>query len=153
MPATKPITIDAQGATKPAAGVIATRPATAPEAAPSAVGFPRPIHSLNIQPSTAAPVAVLVFTKASVASSFAASALPELKPNQPTQSSAAPTTVKGTLCGGIGSRPKPRRRPIIAAAISAEVPEEMWTTVPPAKSSAPRCISQPPPQTQCASGE
>jgi hypothetical protein len=28
----------------------------------------------------------------------------------------------------------------------------MWTTVPPAKSSTPRLISQPPPQTQCATG-
>ncbi len=31
---------------------------------------------------------------------FAASALPALNPNQPTQSSAAPTSANGTLCGG-----------------------------------------------------
>src|SRR5712664_1240780 len=38
-------------------------------------------------------------------------------------------------------------------AASAETPEEIWTTVPPAKSSAPSLCSQPPsPQTQWASG-
>ena len=42
---------------------------------------------------------------------------------------------------------------MMSAAASAEMPDEMWTTVPPAKSSAPRLRSQPPvPHTQCASG-
>ena len=40
MPATAPMTMAAIGVTKPAAGVIATRPATAPEAAPRTVGLP-----------------------------------------------------------------------------------------------------------------
>jgi hypothetical protein len=40
------------------------------------------------------------------------------------------------------------------AATSAEIPDEMCTTVPPAKSRAPRAPSQPPgPHTQWASGE
>ena len=148
-----PIRIAATGPTKPEAGVIATSPATAPEAAPSTVGLPRWIHSASIQPSVAAAAAVLVTTKALVASPPAPSALPALKPNQPTQSMAAPITVNGRLCGGIGSRPKPLRRPITIAAASAETPEEMWTTVPPAKSSAPIARSQPPtPHTQWASG-
>src|SRR5436309_12598416 len=93
------------GSTKPDAGVIATRPATAPLAAPSTVGFPLPSHSANIHDSDAAAVAVLVTTNALVASAFAASALPALNPNQPNQSSAAPVRTKGMLCGGIGSDP------------------------------------------------
>ena len=42
-----------QTPTNPAAGVIATRPATAPEAAPSIEGLPLIIHSANIQDSAA----------------------------------------------------------------------------------------------------
>src|SRR5512136_2786705 len=91
------------GATKPDAGVMATRPATAPLAAPSTVGFPLPSHSANIHESAAAAVAVLVATKALVASPFAASALPALKPNHPNHRSAAPMRTNGMLCGGIGS--------------------------------------------------
>jgi hypothetical protein len=74
-------------------------------AAPTAVGLPRSSHSVISQPRTAAPVAVLVFTKATVATPLAARALPALKPNQPTHSSAAPAITKGTLWGGIGSWP------------------------------------------------
>ena len=85
--------------------MIATSPATAPLAAPRMVGFPRPSHSANIHDSDAAAVAVLVATKALVASALAASALPALKPNQPTQRSAAPVSTKGMLCGGMGSEP------------------------------------------------
>ena len=47
---------------------MATRPATAPEAAPSTVGLPRAIHSVNIQPSAAAAAAVLVARNALAAS-------------------------------------------------------------------------------------
>ncbi len=93
------------GVTKPAAGVIATRPATAPEAAPSTVGLPRVDHSVNIQPSAAAAVAVLVVVKACAARPLAPSALPALKPNHPNQRSPAPMTVRGRLCGGIGLCP------------------------------------------------
>ncbi len=47
-----------------------------------------------------------------------------------------------------------RRRPIMSATMSAETPELMWTTVPPAKSSAPSLYSQPSvDQTQWAIGE
>ena len=147
-----PIRIAATGPTKPQAGVIATSPATAPDAAPSTVGLPVLIHSVSIQPSVAAAAAKLVSTKALVASPLAARALPALKPNQPTQSRAAPITVNGRLCGGIGS-PVAWRRPMTSADASAETPEVMCTTVPPAKSSAPSPRSQPPPpQTQWASG-
>src|SRR5499433_1401098 len=126
------------GATKPEAGVMATNPATAPLAAPSTVGLPLWSHSDDIQESAAAAVAVLVATKALVARPFAATALPALKPNQPTQRSAAPVTVSGRLCGGMGSAPYPNRLPITIAHTSADMPELMCTTVPPAKSSAPQ---------------
>ena len=43
--------------TLPAAGVIATRPATAPEAAPSIEGLPFATHSPAVQESTAQAVA------------------------------------------------------------------------------------------------
>src|SRR5258706_12684947 len=101
-PETAPITMEAIGVTNPAAGGMATRPATAPDAAPSTVGLPRAIHSVNIQPSAAAAAPVFVATNALAASPLASRALPALKPNHPNQSSAAPITVIGRLCGCMG---------------------------------------------------
>src|SRR2546427_12009344 len=121
---------------------MATRPATAPLAAPRTVGLPRPIHSAPIHESAAAAVAVLVATNALVASAPADSALPALKPNHPNQRSAAPASVKGRLCGGMGSDPWPSRLPITIAHTRADTPELMWTTVPPAKSRAPHKIGR-----------
>src|SRR6202451_952685 len=89
-PAAMPITSAPPGSTKPDAGVIATRPATAPEAAPSTDGLPLTIHSANIQPRAAAAVAICVTDMAMPARPFAATADPALKPNQPTQSNEAP---------------------------------------------------------------
>src|ERR1051325_7862478 len=102
-PAPKPITIAASGVTKPEAGVMATNPATAPDAAPSIVGLPFNIHSKNIHARVAAAAAVFVATKALTAKPLAATAEPALNPNQPTHSSEAPMTVSGRLCGGVGS--------------------------------------------------
>src|SRR5574341_1197562 len=96
---------DESGPTNPEAGVMATRPATAPDAAPSTVGFPRASHSVSIQDSVAAAVAMWVATKALVARAPELRALPALNPNQPTHSMAAPVTVRGRLWGGIGSLP------------------------------------------------
>src|ERR1700735_1150884 len=90
MPAINPIHSAPIGCTNPEAGVIATNPATAPEIAPSAVGFPLWIHSKMVHPSAAVAVAKCVLTKALVASGLAASALPALNPNQPTHSRHAP---------------------------------------------------------------
>src|SRR5207237_1912981 len=75
-PAIPPIAIAARGPTYPQAGVMATSPATAPDAVPRMVGFPRSAHSLNIQASAAEAAAVLVERNAVTASSFAPSALP-----------------------------------------------------------------------------
>lgn len=52
MPPTKPMSIAGRISTKPAPGVMATRPASAPEMAPRLVGLPVRTHSTSIQPST-----------------------------------------------------------------------------------------------------
>src|ERR1700712_377010 len=49
--------IEAHGVMNPHAGVMATRPATAPEAAPTLVGLPSRKYSTMIQPPSAAAVA------------------------------------------------------------------------------------------------
>ena len=98
--------------TLPAAGVIATRPATAPEAAPSIEGLPLKIHSKNVQDRTAQDVARNVFMNARTAALLASSAEPALNPNQPNHRSEAPIMVMGRLCGVIFSLPKPTRLPI-----------------------------------------
>src|SRR5262245_14820228 len=95
---------------------------------------------------------MFVTVNALAARPLAVTAEPALNPNQPNHSSPAPSTVIGTSCGS-GACPLIRRRPIISATTSAETPELMWTTVPPAKSSAPSLYSHPSTdQTQCASG-
>src|SRR5262245_20277386 len=114
-----------------------TSPATTPDAAPSTLGLPRVIHSIPAQASAPAAAARCVAAKALAATPSAATALPALNPNHPTQSIAAPSTVYVKLCGGIGSAPNPIRLPMTSAQISAETPELICTTVPPAKSSAP----------------
>src|ERR1700687_4617094 len=52
-----PITSEPTGPTKPDAGVMATRPATAPVQMPTTVGLPRRIHSTSIQVKPAPAVA------------------------------------------------------------------------------------------------
>src|SRR5258705_3501440 len=97
-PAIKPIAMAGMGPTNPAAGVIATRPATAPEIAPSALGLPLRIHSAPVQPITAAAAPKWVATKALVARPPAVSALPAVETNHPTHSKHAPPKVSTALC-------------------------------------------------------
>src|SRR5450759_1929529 len=121
------MTMAALGSTNPEAGVMATRPATAPQTAPTTLGVPLCSQLTVTQVRAAMPAAVLVTTNALAARPFAARAEPPLNPNQPNHRSPAPR---------------------------AATPELMCTTVPPAKSSAPSLLSQPPwPQTQWAIGE
>src|SRR5215470_11214491 len=152
-PAARPSTIAAQGSMNAQAGVMATRPATAPEATPKVVGLPVRYRSTTIQPPAAAAVAIWVLRNASAAVWSAASSEPALKPNQPNHSSPAPSSTSGRLCGRIGSLPQPRRLPSTIASARPAEPALTWTTVPPAKSSIPRLLSQPPPHTQCATGK
>src|ERR687895_794866 len=140
----------AQGATYPAAGVIATSPATAPVAAPTVVGLPCFRHSGMSHPMVAAAAATWVVTKACSARPPDERALPALKPNHPNHRIAAPVITMGTLWGTNAWEPNPFRFPRYRMAASAAAPAEMWTTVPPAKSRAPRSASHPPPHTQCA---
>src|SRR6202171_1044416 len=92
MPAHTPITMPAQGATKPEAGVIVPNPATAPEIMPSTAGLRRIDHSIAPQVSAPAQAARWVAMIAITAREFAASAEPPLKPNQPTHNRPVPTT-------------------------------------------------------------
>src|SRR5207237_6617784 len=131
----KPSRFAAPGDPNPAAGVMATNPATAPTAAASTEGVPRCSHESVTQVSAAMAAAVLVVTKATAATPLAASALPALKPNQPNHNSAAPRTVIVTSWGSVLRSTKPIRRPTISAATSADTPDERCTTAPPAKSS------------------
>src|SRR5579863_402956 len=97
-PAQRPMAMAGKGWTNPEAGVMATRPATAPEMAPRAVGLPLWIHSKMVQPMAAAAVAKWVATKALVARELAPRALPALNPNQPTQSRQAPMKLRTMEC-------------------------------------------------------
>src|SRR6478735_1991416 len=76
--------------TKPAAGVIATRPTTAPIQNPRTDGFFPLITSKNIQVSPADAAAVVVVPNALTANEVAPTAEPALKPNHPNQSRPVP---------------------------------------------------------------
>src|SRR5688500_12891703 len=141
------------GLTKPAAGVTATSPTTMAVAAPTAVGLPERARSRNVHTTSVAAGASMVVTHATPAMLLAASALPALKPNQPTHRSPLPSSVRGTLCGNSGDDLYSWRLPTTTAATSAATPALTCTTVPPAKSRAPIWASQPPPHTQCAIGQ
>src|SRR5688500_15222983 len=88
--ATTPIKILWGMATKPAPGVMATKPTTAPMQKPTTDGFLPLATSKNIHDKPAAAAAVLVVPKADTARPLALKADPALKPNQPNQSSPVP---------------------------------------------------------------
>src|SRR5258708_35442879 len=90
------------GSTNPAAGVMATSPATAPEIAPRALARPFFSHSAALQLSAAAAAPKCVATKALLARPPEDSALPALKPKHPPHSKHAPMKLNTRLCGGIG---------------------------------------------------
>src|SRR3954470_8625132 len=119
---------------------------------PMQVGLPLLIHSMAIQASAPADAARCVNMIADAALASAASALPPLKPNQPTQSMPAPAIVMPGRCGGSECAGKQRRLAMGNAAQRADTPAVQGTTRPPAKSSVPSEASQPPPQIQCATG-
>src|SRR3954462_3815499 len=131
-----PMIIEPVTFTKPQAGVITTRPATAPEQKPRMLGLPFRLYSAIAHTKEAPAVAIVVVMKALAATPSAATALPALNPYQPTQSMPVPTMQRTMLCGGIGSLPNPRRLPRMMQRISADQPEDICTTVPPAKSIA-----------------
>src|SRR5215470_742055 len=88
----RPMTTPCQGETKPEAGVMVPRPATAPEIMPSTDGLRRVDHSIAAQTSAPAQAERWVATIAITARELAASAEPPLKPNQPTHNRPVPIT-------------------------------------------------------------
>src|SRR6478752_9388501 len=104
-PVMRPMKIEPTGLTKAHAGVMATSPATAPDAAPRPVAFLCNSFSTINQPTRAVLVAVDVLIQARPAMPSAAPSEPALNPNQPNHSRPAPNITNGTLCGRIGSRP------------------------------------------------
>src|SRR5204863_790309 len=134
MPAAIPIITAPLGSTYPQAGVITTSPATAPEQKPSTLGLPRNAYSSMAHVNEATAVASVVVINAFAAIPSGASALPALKPYQPTQSNPVPTMQSTMLCGAITSFRNPSRCPRRMHRTSADQPEDMCTTVPPAKS-------------------
>ena len=151
-PATPAIRAPA-GPTDPEAGVIVAKPATIPVIAPSPLGFPYLIHSTTIHVTAPVAAEICVTNIAIPAEPSAASALPALKPNQPTHSIPAPVKLIVRLCGIIGEERNPCLGPSTTAVISAPTPAVIWTTVPPAKSINPISANHPPPQTQLATGK
>src|SRR5438046_9231438 len=89
------------GLTNPAAGVIATSPATAPEIAHNALARPFLIHSAALQLSAPAAAPKCVATNALLANEFDPNALPAWNPNHPTHSRQAPVTPRTRLSGCI----------------------------------------------------
>src|SRR5262245_18398129 len=85
--------------TYPRAGVMATRPTTAPTQAPSADGFCPRMPSKKIQASAAVADAVFVVANAIAACPDADSADPALNPNQPNHSIPVPRMTNGMFAG------------------------------------------------------
>src|SRR6188508_3219894 len=110
-PAVRPMTTAPIGPTKPDAGVIVPKPATIPVTMPRTLGLPNLIHSMAIQTVAPAAAAVCVTSIAMPALPLAASALPALKPNQPTHSNDAPETVIVRLSDGMDVFGNPVRLP------------------------------------------
>src|SRR2546425_5065886 len=123
--------------TKPDAGVMHTSPATRPVATPRMLALPRWSHSTSAQESAAEAAQMWVTVKAEAAKAPESRPLPPLNPNHPNQRIPAPSTVRTRLLGRIGCAGYPRRLPMRRQKISAEIPDEICTTVPPAKSNAP----------------
>src|SRR5215475_303047 len=161
MPAAMPMTSAPAGVTNPQAGVMTTSPATAPEQKPRTLGLPFNIHSAIGHTNEATAVAMVVVVKALAATTSAATALPALKPYQPTHNMPVPMEQSTMLCGGIGSLGNPNRLPRIKQRMRADQPEDICTTVPPAKSMAwmlalafhTPFIMPLTPHTMCASGK
>src|SRR5947207_9990134 len=111
IPAATPMMTAPVGSTYPHAGVITTSPPSAPEQNPSTLGLPRSAYSSIAQANEATAVARGVVINAFAAIPSGASALPALKPYQPTQSNPVPTMQRTMLCGAMTSFLNPSRWP------------------------------------------
>ena len=93
-----------------------------------------------------------VLTNACAAMPLAASAEPPLKPNQPNHNNPVPRPTKATLCGSVFSPGANFLDPTTHTDARAANPALVCTTIPPAKSSTPHFMRNPPPQIQCTIG-
>src|SRR5246127_1018502 len=144
-PATRPTTNAPTALTDEQDGVMATSPATMPDAAPSVVALPSRIRSVSSQPSMAVAVATVVVINVAPATPLALVADPALNPYQPNHSNPAPSITNGRLCGRNSVVAQPRRLPSTIANTRPATPELMWTAVPPAKSIACSLLAIQPP--------
>src|SRR5215510_10379176 len=117
------------GSTKPEAGVMVPKPATAPEIMPSTDGLPRVHHSRNIQVNAPVEAARWVAVMAKAARELAPSAEPPLNPSQPTHNRPVPITASDRSYGAKLSEPQPYRLPTTSAATRPATPALRWTTV------------------------
>src|SRR5947199_2620693 len=124
-PARMPMMTAPLEVTKPHAGVMTTNPATAPEQNPSTLGLPRRAYSSIAHVNEAIAVASVVLANAFAAIPSGASALPALKPYQPTHSKPVPTMQSTMLCGAMISFLNPSRCPRRTHSTSADQPELM----------------------------
>src|ERR1700736_2370556 len=115
---------------------MTTSPPTAPEQNPRTLGLPRKMYSRIAQVNDATAVASVVVVNALAEMTSAPSALPALNPYQPTQSIPVPTMQSTIEWGARISLRNPSRGPSRRQSTSADQPDDMWTTVPPAKSVA-----------------
>ena len=99
------------------------RPATIPVAIPTIVALPDLIHSIPIQVNAPTAALICVTSIAIPADPSAATALPALNPNQPTQSMEAPIITIVLLCGGRGDTLNPFLVPRYIAATKAPRPQ------------------------------
>ena len=110
---------------------MATRPTTAPIAAPIAEGLSPLMASKATHVTIAVAAAVLVFKNADTAIPSAASELPPLNPNHPSHNNAAPSNTNGTFAGFAESCDCVRF-PRNNAPARAAIPDAACTTMPPA---------------------
>jgi tRNA pseudouridine(55) synthase len=152
IPPTRPMISAPPTPAEPEAGVIATRPATAPEAPPMRVALLYTICSAINQPITPSAAATLVIRNALPATPSAATSEPALNPNQPNHSRVAPSTERTGEKGFMAAVPYPFLLPRSIATTKPATPALICTTVPPAKSISPKFNVSPPPHAQCVTG-
>src|SRR5579863_3509259 len=95
---------------------------------------------MTSQVTPAKEAAISVLRKAEAVTASTRSSDPALKPYQPNHRRPVPRAINGTLCGLLTIT---LRRPTKNTDASAAKPAELWTTMPPAKSSTPHLANRP----------
>src|ERR1700738_3328222 len=134
--ATTPMIMAPKLFTKPAAGVMPTRPTIIPLTAPRKVGLRSRLAKMSqsTQVSSATAVHRLVLSTASDALVPAKYGSPPLNPFQPSHRMPAPTAAIGRLFGPAPSRSPVRRGPLSARGANPLTPAARRITYPPGES-------------------